>query len=159
MIRGASGKYKNNPFYYDSLTGRTFPPKTKFIGEQKERVSYWDSELEFRVWCKLHKLFPLARIHRQHELLILPKNETFPKLTWNIDFVVSTSDRTYFIEVKGQWILHDKGQLNDFCKLLRIIQLFQPEIFNNLSIISDASWKLGTSSLHTIDIDSFGGIA
>lgn len=66
--------------------------------------------------------------------------------------MITASTKVLFIEAKGKWITTDNGAMGNFCKMLRFLQQASPQIFNNLIIISDKRWKIGTTNLYTIPI-------
>ncbi|MDZ7968746.1 MAG: hypothetical protein RM368_27975 [Nostoc sp. DedSLP03] len=153
--RTASGttkksKCNNKPFWINPATGETFLAGSPLTTAQKKKLQFWDSILEFKVYGELCKKYGAENVKRQHTIEILPANFLFPALTWNIDFMVETSNLTVFYEVKGRWILADKEALSNFCKLLRIFQRTLPGRFQELRIISDKRWKIGTANIYTI---------
>ncbi|MBW4689606.1 MAG: hypothetical protein KME40_32070 [Komarekiella atlantica HA4396-MV6] len=146
-------KVRSNPFWRNPVTGQCYSPGTSIPLIQRKKLEHWDSALEFETYCKLRARFKTARIIRQEELTLLPKTLCFSELTWKVDFMlVSSSQDILYVETKGQWILHDKSAMSDFCKTLRILENQQPKIFHSLVVVSDSSFRIAGSNIFTTRI-------
>ncbi|QLE54828.1 hypothetical protein [Nostoc sp. TCL26-01] len=134
------------------MSGGIIPAGYPLTVAQKKNLEYFDSALEFKVWGHLRKKYGATYINRQFEIPLLPQDECFPALTWKCDFSVFTPSGLILFEAKGEWILHDDYALADFRKTLRLLQLFHPDYFNYLRLVSDKPWKLPGSNLTVIGV-------
>lgn len=141
-VPGKSGsqqgnKYGAKPFWWNPVTG------AKVDSKLHEHCIYWDSILEFNVYCELRKLYPATAIFRQHPIFVKPASAHYPERVWACDFRVQTAPAEHLnIEVKGAWILKDSAALSDFTKTLQFLDLHNPPDYNRLIIVSDKQFKL-----------------
>jgi hypothetical protein len=103
----------------------------------------------------LLSIYPASAITRQYKLPVLPEDETFPKLTWDVDFAIFGNNKITLVEAKGEWILKDRYALSDFIKLMRIIKDKYPLLFENLYLVSDSNWQLGNTKMYATTINTF----
>lgn len=127
----------NLSFWFDPKLGKRYYLKKDVPVTRISQCEYWDSLLEFKVYNELLNLFPQKAIERQHVINVLPAKPPFKKWTWDIDFKVTEGKDVYYIEAKGKWLLDNLAK-EGFCKTLRILELFHPEIFSNLYIIGSS---------------------
>jgi hypothetical protein len=136
----------SNPFWIDKITGQTFSPGS-LTREQKEKCEYFDSVLEYKVYLMLCRKYGKQYVSRQFEIHLLNGNKFFNPLTWTVDFIVYGLDGVLLFEAKGQWLLHDKAAIADFVKILRLLQINQPQYFASLQLVGDCDWKIPTTNL------------
>ncbi len=148
-----NSKVSSNPFWYNIRTGEAIPSGTKLTPEQRKDYEYFDSVLEFKVYCALVKKYGYKSISRQVEIELLPKDDCFPDLSWKVDFRVVTPTQILLIEAKGEWLLHDNYALADFRKTLRLLRMKYPVLFQGLQLVGDKAWSLPGSQLKVIPFD------
>lgn len=130
-------KYGNKPFWWNPHTGSPVEEKVN------DSCVYWDSILEFNVYCELRKLYPATAIFRQHPIFVKPASAHYPERTWSCDFQVLPTHGDYInIEVKGAWILSDSTAQSDFTKTLQFLDLHNPTDYNRLLIVSDKTFRI-----------------
>ncbi|MDJ0795809.1 MAG: hypothetical protein QNJ51_03055 [Calothrix sp. MO_167.B12] len=146
--------FKNvKPFWYSASLQRSYYSKQEL--PKVSDLEYWDSTLEFRVYQELLKYFHADLIKRQHEIVILPKEEPFKEWSWKVDFLIQSNKliKPLYIECKGGWIKHDKGSEREFAHMLQTLQSQHSQIFKNLLIVSDSNWKLVNTKIEPISIE------
>ena len=130
-------KYGNKPFWWN--------PKTQQKQESKtdEFCTYWDSCLEFSIYCSLLKLYPESSIERQVAIVLKPATLNYPEQRWKCDFrVLDPILGHYNLEVKGYWITTDSAAKADFRKTLMLLDTFNLEEYLKLIIVSDRWFSL-----------------
>lgn len=158
-MQAKKNKCNSSPFWYNPVTGQSYPAGSSLPKHQKDKLQFWDSILEFKVYAELCKIFPSRIIHRQVRIDILPSNLIFPELSWKIDFFIQpASIEPILIEAKGAWLKFDTGAENDFCKILRLLSLQRPDLFKRLLVVSDKRWKLGSTKIMTLPIKELARI-
>lgn len=145
-------KIINSPFWINRVTGQSIPAG-QISKQQRETFEYFDSVLEYKVYLSLCKKYGEKYITRQFQVPILPKNAFFPALTWKVDFVAWSAEGVLLFEAKGEWLLHDNFALSDFKKLLRLLQITQPEYFKKLVLVSDTEWLIPGTELKVISFN------
>lgn len=100
---------------------------------------FWSSKLELQV----HELLIAAQcelIHRQFKLILMLGNEYFPDWEWKIDFLAIKNKKPYFIECKGDWILHDKSALELFKRQIHVLSRSQsfPSFMENFYLVGNS---------------------
>lgn len=100
-------------------------PETLSVSDvKKEGWVHCDSSLEAKVYLMLKKYFA-GDIRKDYPLTLAPVTDSYnAPLIWKVDFcLISKRLRNeIYIEVKGDWILHDHTALSDLKKTLRMYE-------------------------------------
>ena len=130
----SNNKYGNRGLYFD-ISNNSILPSSQVNPKDKKgnsNLAYFASQHEFEVFKLLHSTQMFCSVARQVKAeLIAPYTvDIYPKgKTWLIDYAATTKDdRVFWIEAKGRI-------LREFPYQLALLQLAQPEIFNNLWIV------------------------
>jgi len=137
-----NNKY-SKPFWVDKF-GRRYD-RSCDIPTTEAGAEYWHSELEFNCYlCIKKQLKPGQLLQRQYPIAILPSSAQYKTLHWKVDFYVATSASYYGIpiEVKGAWLLTDKGELASFQKTLKMLASYAPEYYQKLRIVSNKRFRI-----------------
>ena len=156
MLKNKNKKFSNSPFWLNKITKETKQGKNDFQGN--EEWEYWHSISEYKCYLHLHQLKQEHgfSIHRQQKIDILPKDEHFNKLSWNVDFLLKFSSQVIIpVECKGEWLLHDAGHMKSFILLMRMLSIHQPMVFQQLIIVGSSSWVIPNSRLQVYDYKDF----
>lgn len=140
-------KYGAKPFWFNSKTQQKQESKTS------EYCTYWDSCLEFSIYCQLLKLYPERAIERQVSITTKPATLNYPEQSWKCDFrILDPILGHYNLEVKGAWITTDSAAKADFRKTLMLLDTFNLEEYLKLIIVSD-KWFSLDRKVRTIKIN------
>jgi len=132
-----ANKYGSKPFWWNPTTQQKETNKTS------DDCVYWDSLLEFSVYCQLRKLYPEKAITRQVPIVLKPATLNYPEQCWKCDFrVLDPILGHYNLEVKGFWIKQDSAANADFRKTLMLLDTFNLEEYLRLIVISDKWFPL-----------------
>jgi len=130
-------KYGAKPFWWNPTT------QQKEVNKSSEDCVYWDSLLEFSVYCQLRKLYPEKAITRQVSITLKPATFNYPESKWKCDFrILDPIMGHYNLEVKGYWIKQDSAATADFRKTLMLLDTFNLEEYLRLIVISDKWFPL-----------------
>lgn len=147
---GRNGKYSkpinNIAFWYDSITNRYFYKKNEIPNDIKDRLTYWDSILEFKVWQEILEVVPSSIVRRQVNIELLPKVGGFPAWGWMIDFWIDCNP-PILVEAKGQWILKSEAERKCFIHTLRLLHQQNESLFNRLLLVGDSTWQIPSTAL------------
>lgn len=146
---------KANKFWYDPITQNTANTRDIFSKSVQDRLVFFASAFEFQIWKILARYVPLETITMQHEVLIHPASNEFPKLTWRVDFKIESTPlypyQPYMlIEAKGGWLKKNQAHASAFSKLLRLLYLNNRSDFNSLTIVSEKAGRLPGTNINTL---------
>lgn len=137
------------PFWFDPATGQSHDSKVN------ERCVYFHSILEFKVYCDLkHVLGNDVLIIRQYPVLYKPATDRYSPLYWRVDFCLrrTPSSESLYVEVKGEWLLHDSGAYSEFKHKLQFLEYCNAPVYENLILVGEDSIKLD-KYIQAVDAD------
>lgn len=96
-------------------------------------ICRFDSQLEFKVYLELVRMYGSKNVIRQYPLEIFPESYCYPKgKVWKIDFAIKRVSNAYlpslFVEAKGAF-------LPEFAVTLAAFEALNPDDFNRVHII------------------------
>ncbi|GAA6621578.1 hypothetical protein [Scytonema sp. NUACC26] len=142
----------SSPFWIDPITARTWNVKKELEDlsqDVKDRLEYWDSVLEWKIYQAICKVAPEDKVIRHPGLDILPKTNQFPAWKWNVDFGVDCGDEDLpvLIEAKGLWLLNDDCERRVFIQTMRLLSITNHEQFERVLLIGDSTWNIPSTGL------------
>lgn len=113
-----------------------------------EHITRFDSQHEFKVYLRLCWMYGEHRIKRQYPIEVIPPGRCYPKgKHWKVDFAIATSWSTpkisHYVEAKG-------ALLPEFVNTLVQLEIAQPDIFENLSVVFGRSIPTENKVVHSL---------
>lgn len=127
------------PFWFDSVTGQSHDSKVN------ERCQYFHSILEFKFYRDLKHVFGnRIQVIRQYPVLYKPATDRYSSLYWRVDFClrINPTSESIFVEVKGEWLLHDSGAYSEFKHKLQYLEYCNAPVYENLILVGEKTIRL-----------------
>jgi hypothetical protein len=126
-----------SPFWYDPLTGIQYEKK------ENDRCEYWASHSEYSFYFLAKAKIRDSRIYKQYPVIFKPATDAYDALLWKVDFsIFFPNGESRLIEVKGDWILHDRYALQEFQHKLQFLELYNRKAWESLIIVGSDSLKI-----------------
>lgn len=113
-----------------------------------DHITRFDSQHEFKVYLRLCWMYGEHRIKRQYPIEVIPPGRCYPKgKCWKVDFAITTAwavpKISHYVEAKG-------ALLPEFVNTLVQLEISQPNVFKNLSVVFSRSIPTENKVIHSL---------
>jgi hypothetical protein len=139
MLAKADTKFRAKVVYWNLVTKNVVSAQSVEQYRVNNRLKLpdcicrFDSQLEFKVYLELVRMYGAEKIIRQYPLEIFPESYCYPRgKVWKVDFAIKRNASSYlpslFVEAKGAF-------LPEFAVALAAFEALNPDDFDKVHII------------------------